>query len=973
MGEMMSEDKDNRDYTLLPENYRKYYDEISQFIPVTRLLIDPFRTLAFGTDASFYRLIPKIVIKAETRLELEDILQISHRLGIPVTFRAAGTSLSGQAVTDSVLILLAGAWKNYTIRDNGARITLEPGVIGAEANASLAPFGKKIGPDPASINSCMIGGIAANNASGMCCGTAQNSYKTVESMKIIFDDGALLDTADPSSRRSLLYSRPELIRELEAIRDEIAGDPALHSRIAHKYRIKNTTGYSINAFIDYSDPIDIILHLMIGSEGTLGFNAEITYRTVDEHAHKASSLMIFPDLTSACRATIILKQQPVSAVELMDRPSLRSVENKPGLPPFLKDLSPEAAALLVETRAGDPDALQAQMETVKKSLAAIPVVYPLSFTAKKQEYEVLWDVRRGLFPAVGAARRIGTTVIIEDVAFPIESLADATIELQRLLRRHGYDEGIIFGHALDGNLHFVFTQDFSKPEEVRRYRAFMDAVADMVVKKYDGSLKGEHGTGRNMAPFVELEWGTKVYRIMQRIKTAFDPRGILNPGVMISNNPSIHVENLKPLPRTNDIVDKCIECGFCEVKCTSRTITTTPRQRIVVQREISRMKAAGENGSRLAGLVQDYAYQGEQTCAADGLCSTACPVSINTGELTKHLRSAKASPRAIRIAQAVTDHYPLVHAGVRNGLKAVHAAHAVLGTTLMSGVAKGMRTLSRNAIPLWNPSMPRGNAAAKFSDIINGSPRKVVYFPSCIIRAMGPAQGDLDQRPLFEAMLSVLDKAQYDVLFPRDMEKLCCGLTFESKGLFTQAASMAKALEEALLAKSNNGEYPILCDTSPCLYRMRSAFTSKVKLYEPVEFIHTFLMDRLAFTKTAGTVALHVTCSSTKMGLAEKFKAVAQACAETVVLPPKVGCCGFAGDRGFSYPELNASALATLKASLPEGTNAGYSNSRTCEIGLSVHSGISYQSLVYLVDRCTSGKTAPVRQDARAGCKPVPI
>jgi D-lactate dehydrogenase len=683
--------------------------------------------------------------------------------------------------------------------------------------------------------------------------------------------------------------------------------------------------------------------------------------------------MIFPDMASACNATIILKKQPVSAVELMDRSSLRSVENKPGLPSYLKSLSPEAAALLVETRAGNPAALRDQMETVKKSLAAVPTVFPLSFTDKKQEYEVLWDVRRGLFPAVGAARKIGTTVIIEDVAFPIESLADATIELQRLLQQHGYAEGIIFGHALDGNLHFVFTQDFGKPEEVQRYRTFMDHVADMVVKKYDGSLKGEHGTGRNMAPFVELEWGKKAYNIMQRIKEAFDPCGILNPDVMISKNPTIHIENLKPLPQTNDIVDKCIECGFCEVKCTSRNITITPRQRIALQREISRMKAAGENGSRLAGLEKSYAYQGEQTCAADGLCSTACPVSINTGELTKQLRSNKATPRTVKIAQTITDHYPLVHASVRNGLKAVNAAHTVLGTPLMSGMARGIRTLSLNKIPLWNPSMPKGNPAMKFHDIVYGSSRKVVYFPSCIIRAMGPAKGDNDQRPLFEAMLSVLDKADFDVLFPKTMEKLCCGLTFESKGLFTQAASMAKELEDALLAVSNNGEYPVLCDTSPCLYRMRSAFKSNLKLYEPVEFIHTFLMDHLDFTKTPGTVALHVTCSSTKMGLAEKFKAVAQACAEKVVLPPKVGCCGFAGDRGFSYPELNESALSTLKASLPEGTNAGYSNSRTCEIGLSVHSGISYQSLVYLVDKCTSRKTAAVRPNAEAKSKRVPI
>ncbi len=946
--------KKKNDYRALPADYRKFYDAATAFIPASRLLIDPFKTLALGTDASFYRLIPKIVIKTESRDEVSNILQTASRLKIPVTFRAAGTSLSGQAVTDSILLLLAGAWKNYVIHDNGERITLEPGVIGAEANSYLAPFGKKIGPDPASINSCMIGGIAANNASGMCCGTSQNSYKTVESMKIIFADGVLLDTADHASRRSFIESHKELIRELGIIRNEINGDPWLRSRIGRKYLIKNTTGYSINAFIDYSDPLDIILHLLIGSEGTLGFSAEITYKTVAEHPHKASALIIFPDIAGACKATIILKKQPVSAVELMDRSSLRSVESKSGLPAYLKSLSGEAAALLVETRAGDHATLREQMGTVKKSLANIPTVFPVFFTDKKPEYENLWDVRRGLFPAVGAARKIGTTVIIEDVVFPIETLADATLELTRLMKRHGYAEGIIFGHALDGNLHFVFTQDFGLPEEVGRYQGFMDEVAVMVVKKFDGSLKGEHGTGRNMAPFVELEWGEKAYGLMRRIKKAFDPLNILNPDVMISANPTIHLENLKQLPQTHDIVDRCIECGFCEVKCPSRNITTTPRQRIVIQREISRLKATKENAIRLGRLEDDYDYQGERTCAVDGLCSTACPVSINTGELTKRLRSLKNTTTGVRIAQGIASHYPAVLAGVRTGLKTAYAAHAILGTSLMSGLAKGLRALSFNSVPLWNPSMPKGISSPEFTNIMRGSDRKVVYFPSCIVRTMGPAQGDKDERPVFEAMLSVLRKANYDVLFPKAMERLCCGLTFESKGFFSQADTMSKELEEAVLECSNNGEYPVLCDTSPCLYRMRTAFKSKLKLYEPVEFIHDFLMDRLDFAMTPETVTVHVTCSSTKMGLAEKFRAVAHACAEKVVMPPKIGCCGFAGDRGFTYPELNASALADLNRSLPMECVAGYSNSRTCEIGLSHHSGISYQSIVHLVDKCTS-------------------
>ena len=945
-----------RDYRALPEKYRTYYDEVVKYIPASRIFCDPFRTLAYGTDASFYRLIPKIVVKVRTPEEVALLLRTADRLSVPMTFRAAGTSLSGQAVTDSVLVVLAGGWRKNRILDGGERISLEPGIIGAEANAILAPYGRKIGPDPASINHCMIGGIAANNASGMCCGTAQNSYRTVESMKIILHDGTLLDTADPLSRKAFVESHRGLVAEIIRIRDEIRGDELLLRRIEAKFRIKNTTGYGINAFVDHDEPVDILLHLMIGSEGTLGFLTEITYRTVEEHAYKASALMIFPDIGNACRATTRLKTGPVSAVELMDRASLRSVEDKEGMPAYLPSLQAEATALLVETRAMDAAALARQMGEAAGLLAGIPTVLPIVFTDRKAEYEKLWMVRKGLFPAVGAVRRVGTTVVIEDVVFPIERLADATMELEKLMRKHGYDEGILFGHALDGNLHFVFTQDFSDPKEVARYQGFMDEVCDMVVKKYDGSLKGEHGTGRTMAPFVEMEWGERIYALMRRVKRAFDPKGLLNPGVLINDNPHVHLADLKPLPPAHEIVDKCIECGFCEVMCPSKELTTTPRQRIAVTREIARLRAAGGHGERLARLSEDYVYFGERTCATDGLCATTCPVSIDTGEHTKFLRAVSRGKFAGKGARWAAEHYGTVGSGVRAALAVMGAARSALGEPVVRAASEGARALSGGRLPLWNRAMPRKADAVPIRDAVSGSAKKVVYFPSCVVRSMGPAPGDGDQRSLHEAMLSLLSKAGYDVLFPGTMQELCCGMPFGSKGFPEEAEKKRMELESALLACSRNGKYPVLFDTSPCLYTVKRKRDPRLDLYDPVEFIHTFLLDALEFRKVPETVAIHVTCSSIKMGLAEKFLAVARECAEKVVVPSRVGCCGVAGDRIFHFPELSESALSELAAGLPDDCRSGYSNSRTCEIGLTLRSGRPYQSIVYLADRCSRPK-----------------
>ena len=940
----------------LPEQYQQFYAEIRSTIPESRIFTDPVRTLAYGTDASFYRLIPKIVVKVRTVPEVTAVIHAAHLHKVPLTFRAAGTSLSGQAVTDSVLVMLTGAWGRYEVLEDGDKIVLEPGIIGAEANLYLKPYARKIGPDPASINAAMIGGIAANNASGMCCGTSDNSYKTVASMKIIFPDGTLLDTGDEASKIAFRQSHKELLAEIELLRDEIAAQPELVERIRHKFKIKNTTGYSLNAFVDYQDVFDILNHLFIGSEGTLGFIAEITYRTVVEQEHKASAMIFFPDIGTACQGVMRLYRPLVSATEMVDRIGLRSVEDEPGMPAYLKEFGEEVTAILVEVRANDHEELHRCIDGVKERLEGIPTVMPIEFTTVKAEYERYWDIRKNVFPAVGNVRPAGTTVLIEDVAFPLEHLAEATLDLRRAMDKHGYHEGIIYGHALDGNLHFVFSQDFSNETEIKRYADLMDDVAELVVHRYNGSLKAEHGTGRNMAPYVEMEWGRQAYQFMRRIKTLFDPEGLINPDVIITDKANLHLENIKPAVVAHPLIDKCIECGYCESNCPSRNLTVTPRQRIVLQREIARLQQSGQNPQRLAELLKGYEYFGDKTCATDGLCQLPCPVKINTGDHTKHWRAQHMSQDARRIAEFVAGHFAGITSTARIALGLANFAHSLLGTNAMNSLSKMAHTISGGASPQWTPWMPKGAVLAKPKLKPKKAQHQVVYFPSCLGRSMGPAKEDRDARSLTEAMVSVLEKAGYAVIYPSDMDELCCGMPFESKGLPEIGDRMAAKLEKKLLKASNDGAIPVLCDTSPCVYRMRRVFKSELKLYEPAEFIHDFLLDKLEFTQLPETVAVHVTCSSLKMGLQDKFLAVAQKCAAKVVRPPKIKCCGFAGDAGFETPELNASALEGLKEALPPETTSGYSNSRTCEIGLSSASGLSYQSVAYLVDRATKAK-----------------
>lgn len=928
-----------------------FLDSVERLIPRERRFDDPTSTLAFGTDASFYRLIPKLVVRVESEDEVVGLLQLAQRDRVPVTFRAAGTSLSGQAISDSVLVVLGDNWNGREIREQGRQIRLQPGVIGAQANAWLAPFGRKIGPDPASINACKIGGIVANNASGMCCGTAQNTYHTLAGLRLVLADGTRLDSEDPASVAAFQSSHADLLESLARLGRETRANTELAAKIRHKYRLKNTTGLSLNALVDYDQPLDILNHLLVGSEGTLGFISAVTYDTVIDHPHKASALIVFPDVETCCTAVTVLKSQPVSAVELLDRRSLRSVQDKPGMPAFVQQLSEGACALLIESRAATQTLLHEQLGLIMASLAQFPVEKQVDFTEDAKENAKLWAIRKDTFPAVGAVRKTGTTVIIEDVTFPVEQLAIGVNRLIELFERHHYDEAILFGHALEGNLHFVFTQGFNSTEEVARYQAFMDDVAHLVAVEFGGSLKAEHGTGRNMAPFVELEWGHDAYQLMWTLKRLLDPNGILNPDVVLSNDPQIHLKNLKPLPAADEIVDKCIECGFCEPVCPSKGLTLSPRQRIVMWRDIQAKKRAGVDTT---ALERDYQYQGIDTCAATGLCAQRCPVGINTGELVKKLRAQAASH--VKTADWLAEHFHTALSGARLTLRAANSARRLLGAPRLARISQSLSKASNGRLPLWTPAMPQPLQPIQFSPASNDARPRVVYLAACVSRVMGPAAGDREQTSLLDKTRGLLEKAGYQVVFPEHQDSLCCGQPFASKGYAEQAEHKRQELIGALLHASRGGLDPIYCDTSPCTLRLvQDLKDSRLDLYDPVRFIRTHLVDKLEFTPQDAPIAVHVTCSTQHLGESQALIDLARRCSKEVVIPEGIHCCGFAGDKGFTTPELNAHSLRSLKDAV-QYCSEGISTSRTCEIGLSEHGGIDYHGLVYLVDRVTRAR-----------------
>ena len=932
-------------------------NQLLQSFAQDQVFTDELSRLVKGTDAGLYRLIPKAVVRVNTEDEVIRLLEFCRKKNLPVTFKAAGTSLSGQTISDSILMETGNGFEFSAISGEGLTATFGCALTGAAANRMLMRYKRKLGPKPASINSAKIGGIIANNASGSNWGIRHNCYNTIRSMRIIFADGSVLDTADKESCDAFIATHPQLITEIEQLHKDAVSNEAIREKIASKFQLKNTCGYGINSLIDFSDPIQIIQHLMIGSEGTLGFVSEATFETVHDAPLKATAMIYFSNLRDVSNTIIPLRSCRVSAAELMDRNALRAVEDQEGMPEELKSLPEGAAALLIDTSADDEETLLAQMAEIEEKLAHIETLAPIKFTTDKQLYNLYWNVRNGLFTSAAATRPPRTASIIEDIAFRAESLGDALTDVRELLVRTGYGNAVMWGHLLDGNVHFTVFPDINAPEEVEKYAVFMHELCELVAVKHGGSLKAEHGTGRNMAPFVEKEWGREIYELMKRIKKVFDPENILNPGVLINDDPDIFVKNLKRIPEANPIIDKCIECGFCEVSCPSKNLTLTPRQRIVAYRHLTEQTISGnkKRGSVVARM-KEISYPMEETCATDGLCGIACPVGIDTGKLVKELRWQQNGKLANKVADIIANNMAGTTALLRRLLPIPHYIGKTVGYPAMESVTKGLYKLGDGAFPLWTRHTPSASKKIKrdIFPVENPDAPMVVYFPTCITRTMGgPSFNYKETEDIPGKMLSILRKAGYTVIIPERKENLCCGMAFNSKGFRKQAKKKENELNEALLKASRNGELTIVCDMSPCLLHMRETLDKRLKLYDQVEFIHDFLLDRLQFTLQPVAVAIHTTCSSTKMHLEEKLHRVASHCAEKVIVPENVGCCGWAGDRGFFYPELNNSALAPLKEGIRDATE-GYSNSRTCEIGLSINSGIAYKSIVYLVDKATS-------------------
>ena len=928
-------------------------EALLQILPAEKVKTRLTDRYSYASDASFYYLVPQAIVQPSSLAEIKSLFELSHQTNTPLVFRTGGTSLSGQSITDGILVDLSRYWQNATVIENGNAVNVQPGIIGGQVNQMLKKWGRKIGPDPASINAAMIGGILSNNSSGMCCGVTGNAYHTLRTMAFMLTDGCYYNTANKADYERFEKEQMTIFHEIKNLQSQLLNNQELVTRIRKKYELKNTVGYSINAFIDYNHPLDILAHILIGAEGSLAFIAEAILETLPDMAFKATSILYFETALIACNAIKGLKETGAAALELMDRAALRSIENQIGAPKIIKELAAQATGILCEYQASSPEELNEQLESAKLVLASLTTILPYEFTQNPEQQATFWKLRKGMYPSVAAAREKGSTVLLEDIAFPIEVLGAAVLDVQALMIKYGFENGIIFGHAKEGNLHFVITKSLNLASDIASYENFAKDLAVLVLEKYQGSLKAEHGTGRQIAPFIEDEWGKEAYSIMKQLKQLLDPYQLLNPGVIINDDKDCHIKNLKTLPIIEEEVDKCIECGYCEHRCPSNEFTLTPRRRIVVRRALQRL-AKENNTANYHQLLKEYQFDGLDTCAVDGLCALECPVDINTGELVKRLRRESHSNRANTIALEISKHFGTIETLVKIALTTGNLTNRLFGKKAMLNITNFIRKIIPN-FPIWTNEIT-GPIQNYNNEPANPS---AVFINSCISRMMG-ADKDSSESTV-ELAIRVSKRAGIELLVPKNLSGTCCGQVFSSKGFADAHQQTVNETIEKLWNWSKEGSLPIVLDTTSCtnsllnsrayLNKENQVRFDKIQILDIIDFLADLVLPTLIITKPKNKIVFHPVCSSYKMNLLSKMKSIGKACALQSDFPINAGCCGMAGDRGFYYPELTAAATRKeAEEVLSVNYDGYYSSGKTCEMAISNTVSKNYRSILYLLD-----------------------
>ena len=907
---------------------------------------------------------PQAVVMARDAGDVAKVLAYGREQGIPVTFRAGGTSLNGQGQSDGILVDVRRHFGGVAVEDDGAIARgSSPARVLGHANRVLAPHGRKLGPDPASTD---IATRRRRDRQQLRRDALRRRPRTptrrVRSLTFVLPSGTTIDTAAPGAAERFAEAEPELAAGLAEIRDEIRADAELSERIRRKFEIKNTTGYRLCAFLDADEPLEIFRRLLVGSEGTLAFIAEAVFETVPLPARTTTAWVHFPDIDAGDRPGPRAGRRR----RHRGRADGRAGADHRRLEHGRRARGVEGAAARVGGAAGRVRRRRRRRSSTttwpgpSEILAAREIDPPDRLHPRPRGDRGLLARARGpARPDRARCGRPGTALIIEDVCVPPERIAEGARDIQALLGEHGFLPGVA-GHASAGNLHFMLTPDFAKQEDLERYEAFMAELVELIVDKYDGSLKAEHGTGINMAPYVEREWGEKATELMWRVKQLADPDGVLAPGVRPQPRP-----RRPPAQPEDDAGDRGVGDHLRRVRLLRAGLPeprpdddAAPADRAAARDGAPARGLAGAAGAARGVRVRRRSRPAPPTAPASSPArSGSTPASWS--------RSCAAPPHRAGRSDGAGDGEALGHGRGRLARRPAPRRPAGAG-----GPKRGQ------SLPPPAPAKLPSDASTRAPPPSTCPPAPTASSaPPRLTGRNAPYGGKAALDPVVEALVEVSARAGLPVWIPEDVAGTAAGCPGARKGFGEAHSPQGERDGRAALALERGGgaadrgrrrllHRSIADPGEGVLAEENAERLAKLEILDSVAWAHDRLLPWLEVGEKVGSATVHPTCATRHLGLAHRLEALADALADDVYVAPSATCCGFAGDRGISHPELTAAATAPEAAEVAgRHFDAHLSSNRTCEIGLERATGEPYESVILLLERLTraAGHQTPER------------
>lgn len=568
---------------------------------------------AYAVDASIYRMVPQAVALVESEEDIHCLLRYAVERGIPLTARAAGTNLTGSAIGSGIILDVSRLHRILDVNREERWARVQPGIVLAELNKQLGRQGLMFGPDPSSGDMCKLGGMLANNSAGPHTLRYGAVKDNVESLRVCLASGAWLDakvyTIDDPLAASLLSSHPAIQSTWSLVRAHVDLLERKRPRVS-----KNSCGYNLFDLAGGLSQGQIDLaKLFVGSEGTLGVFSEATIRLVEKPRATLTALIHFKRLEDVGEAVPQLLELNPSALEVMDANTLDLIgRSRHGIP------ADSAATLLAELDADDSTvALHVQADRMAAVCRRYPLASAMVTATDPEQREQLWKARKALYPTLYRFDpRKKPINFVDDVVVPAARIS----ELIRYLEEFFGGQRVpvaIFGHIGNGNAHIVPLLDVNDEGDYRKMVQGYHEIHRTVLHRFGGSICGEHGDGRVRAEYVPAMFGPELYDLFVKVKRSFDPSGVLNPGIKISNRPfTEHIDHTR-------LSKSCATCAKCNAVCPVY--------------DVFRSEDMSSRGWFEIVTDTNYSYLNSkrvvEACLNCKSCRTACPAGVDVSQL----------------------------------------------------------------------------------------------------------------------------------------------------------------------------------------------------------------------------------------------------------------------------------------------------------------------------------------------------